>query len=224
VTDDQRVYEVTFSPDGRYLATAGNALALESGLKVWDARTGRRRPGFLQWGGPVLCVAWSPDGRRLACGGLRQEVTVWEAASGEAALTLSGLQEGVTCLAWSPDGRRLAANGPEGAVRVWRLASPGEGLALRGHRGSVTAVAFTPDGKRLFSAGVERRPSHERWLGEVRVWDMATAEGRLALSGAEQEGSIRSLALSPDGTRLATAHGDGTVNVWSVRDLLGRAR
>jgi WD40 repeat protein len=34
--------------------------------------------------------------------------------------------------------------------------------------------------------------------------------------------AARCVCLNPDGTRLATAHGDGTVKVWATKDLFGR--
>jgi WD40 repeat protein len=54
------------------------------------------------------------------------------------------------------------------------------------------------------------------------MWNTASGQGRLVLSPKDLRGRVHDLALSPDGGRLVTAHGDGTVKVWSVQQLLGQ--
>jgi len=50
----------------------------------------------------------------------------------------------------------------------------------------------------------------------LRVWD--ADDGRLVASPAEGTGQVTALALHPDGRRLASAHRDGTLRVWDLRD------
>jgi WD40 repeat protein len=54
------------------------------------------------------------------------------------------------------------------------------------------------------------------------MWDTATGQGRPVLGPKDLGSYVHDLALSPDGGRLVTAHGDGTVKIWSVKQLLGR--
>ena len=134
---------------------------------------------------PVMTVAFSPDGARLASGG-DGGVRVWDVVSGEELLAPGGHGGVVLSVAFSPDGARLATGGG-GGVRVWDAASGEELLAPGGHSGVVMSVAFSPDGARLASGGADRT---------VRVWDSATGdqigtrieylpEGELALWNAE---------------------------------------
>jgi WD40 repeat protein/tRNA A-37 threonylcarbamoyl transferase component Bud32 len=53
------------------------------------------------------CVAWSPDGRRLLCGGRRGEAVVYDAATGNRLGKLVPHARPVVAVAWSPDGEVL---------------------------------------------------------------------------------------------------------------------
>src|SRR5262249_43912490 len=69
----------------------------------------------------------------------------------------------------------------------------------------VQAVALSRDGKWLAGCG-------ERGL--VRVWDIATGENKVTLSG--HTGLLQALAFSPDSKRLASGGVDKTVRIWSL--------
>src|SRR5262249_17727013 len=67
---------VTFSPEGRRIATAG----LDRTVRIWDAATGRGIHVLRGHKVSVNRVAFSPDGRRLATAG--NEVKLWDAEAG----------------------------------------------------------------------------------------------------------------------------------------------
>jgi len=76
----KRLFHISLSPDGRWLASGG----LDEAVKIWDM-TRAEKPVFLRGhAGPVLGVAFSPDGKRLAsCGGYRGkgEIKIWDVSS-----------------------------------------------------------------------------------------------------------------------------------------------
>ena len=51
----------------------------------------------------------------------------------------------------------------------------------------------------------------------MRVWDAGTGQETLTLIG--HNNGIASLAFSPDGRRLGSVYGDGTVKVWDARPM-----
>jgi hypothetical protein len=148
--------------------------------------------------GPVVALAFAPDGRSLAAAAQdRREVRLWDAKTGRALHTLAHVGS-VRGLAWSPDGRTLACPCSDGAVYLWDSAAGRERRKLRGHSGAVSAVAFAPDGKLLASGGAD---------GTVRMWDAATGEERCCVKGGAE---VVSLAFAPDGKLLAVTDAGGS--------------
>src|SRR5438270_1326418 len=113
------VCTVTFAPDGKSIASAGNRE-----VKVWDAATGKERFTFPIKGTNVYGLAFSPDGRRLAVG-VSKRVEVLDAATGQEVFGLASAGLFLFRLAFSPDGRFLAAasgnhgRDAAGEVCVW---------------------------------------------------------------------------------------------------------
>jgi WD40 repeat protein len=69
--------------------------------------------------GSVRCLAYSPDGTRIASGGLDDTIKVWDPSNGQEALTLRGHTGPIWELAFSPDGHRIASASEDGTVKIW---------------------------------------------------------------------------------------------------------
>lgn len=156
---------------------------------------------------PVRCVAWSPDGRRLASGGDNQTVKIWDVSSGNLSLRLSGHGDFVEGVAWSPDGFSLASASADQKIFIWDALQGGAPqFTLTGHTDTVYAVAWSPDGRMVASASADKT---------VRVWDSQRTSdtARAVLKGHTD--SVYSIAWSPDGTLLLSASNDGTAKIWN---------
>ena len=70
--------------------------------------------------GPVLAVAFSPDGKTLASGGFDMMVKLWNVATGQEVASLEGHRNWIKSIAFSPDGALLATGDINGIVRLWR--------------------------------------------------------------------------------------------------------
>jgi WD40 repeat protein len=201
----QPLLGVSFSPDGRHVAAAGD----NKTLWIWDVASGRLAGAPLTGHtSRVYGVAFSPDGGRLASAGGDKTVRVWDVTTGrqigKPCLGHTGVVNGV---AFSPDGRRVISAGDDSTVRVWDAATGRQiGKPCLGHTGVVYGVAASPDGRRLASAGGDKT---------VRLWDAATGQqiGEPLLAHAE---TVWVVEFSPDGRRLVSGSRDQTVRLWDA--------
>jgi WD40 repeat protein len=121
-----RVCNITWAPDSKRLALAidvgfgayGEA-AESAPVLIWDAKTNQQQGTCLGLWWIATCVTWSPDGTRLAAGGLDTTVHVWNATTGERLFTFLAHSKAVYWLAWSPDGKSIASAGEDNQVVIW---------------------------------------------------------------------------------------------------------
>jgi hypothetical protein len=181
--------------------------------------------GPIEAGGEVRALAFAPDGRTLAVAVEESGVDLWEVSTLRLRARATLPVDVQTSVVYTPDGSRLAVGG-----------GPGLGAARRGHGGEdpdVRAVGgaagfgvrLLPDGKRLAAAsGSPGKPI-------VRVWELATGEGRDVLryenAGLERM-RHQGVAFAPDGSNSSSlltgpARGDRP-NGWTASMRSSRAR
>jgi WD40 repeat protein/mono/diheme cytochrome c family protein len=90
-------------------------------LKIADDSTLVRK--FEEQQGRIMALAFSPDGSRIAVGGLSAEIAVYNTETGERVATCAGDESGVFVLRFRPDGKQLAAAGFDGHLRLYDPAS-----------------------------------------------------------------------------------------------------
>ncbi len=231
------VRSLLFLPGDRLATAAGDT------ARVWTVGSPARAPVELAQGSGIYsALAASRDGTRLATAGSGRNpgervIKVWDLAGSGAAPIATIDVDGawVMDLAFSPDGCCLATAMVERGstarsfTEVWSVATGTRILRIPNPQPS-DAVAFTPDGRALVTAGRDNR---------VRVWRptgfdldrlLAERSTRTAEPVDDAEGGVRwdenvlaghvkevyDVAVSPDGSRIASASADGKAMVWDA--------
>jgi cytochrome c len=186
------VNAVAFLRDER-MATAG----ADAKIAIWTP--GRQQPDrvFEGHAAPIVSLAVSPDGARLASASWDHTVRIWSLGDG-AQQVLEGHAQNVNGVAFTPDGRSLISVGYDRELRIWPLVGGTPSIITLAS--PLNAVAVAADGE-IVTGGAD---------GKLHF---LTKEGQE--SGEVQAGQtpIVALAISPDGTLIAAAGIGGVVAI-----------
>ncbi|MCJ7568724.1 MAG: TIR domain-containing protein [Anaerolineales bacterium] len=223
------VSNVTFSPDGKIMATAGCSLpgpsrghmTCEQGeILLWDAESGELLD-VLVTPHPVFIsnLVFSPDSSLLVSSDWNGNIVVWDVNErqplGDPLFNQFGR---VLDLTFSPDGKYfvsshelLSGSTIGGELRVW---DPGTleliKLIPRPFVLPYSNLVITPDGQFLIAA--------QQSSTSIALWDINTWE-RVPGAFEGYEDVVRSMDLSPDGERLVLGNYDGSLMLWDLTNM-----
>ena len=131
-------------------------------------------------------LAWSPDGRWLAAGGMQNtRVRLWDATADKPGPVFQGaMNDGGASVAWSPDSKRIVSGSLDRTIRVWDVAS-GDTQWIAVLLDEANSATFTPAGQML--------PSNE------------AAEKQLIYVVEQSDGALKLLTPTEFRNHVATA-------------------
>jgi serine/threonine protein kinase len=207
LTATNRVSEVSFSDDGRTLASIDE----KSKVSLWRA-DGEKLSGGPEGGGK--CVAISPDGRLVASDSANNSILLSQASNLQKGFYfLTGHSGMVFSVGFSLDGQMLFSASYDKTIKLWHVSddwrasnykliktvnTPEEGYAI---------VAVSPD---LRLVGFYNQD------GSFKLWSLEKDSLIRMLDGDVP--SVNCGAFSRDGQMLALGSSDGKVELWRVSD------
>ncbi|HEY2761166.1 MAG TPA: WD40 repeat domain-containing protein [Pirellulales bacterium] len=228
------VSALVFRPDGKVLATAGEADGM---IRLWDPANGNL---IREWNSEPAkdsaeSLAWSPDGKLLASGhwpGSDQisRVALWDANSGKPVHIWEDQGKGQTAERFFSAGGRISGVGflEDGKtlvsthdyfnrISIWDLIKGEFVGSLTTTRTMIHGLAIRPDRKGFaIAAGLPKESSsleNTRIDPWVQCFEPQGEDWRYhRLAGHEQ--LVHCVAYSPDGKLLASGSGDCTAKLW----------
>lgn len=192
-------YDAKYFPDSRRLA----ACRTDQGVTIWNTENGAELRTWKTPGDLITNLAMSRDGRKLAGATSRGRIFLWDLESGEEIGALQIKANSNTSVTFSPDGNRLMVHGSRSCT-LWDVETRSLLMESPNKRG-IRSTAFTNDGASILSIDSDRI---------IRVRDAAILNVIRAFGTSPMQ--LNSLALHPDGTRLATCGRDGFIRIWDV--------
>jgi WD40 repeat protein len=155
--------------------------------------------------GAATGVAFHPDGKRVVSTSADKSLRLWNPA-----LVAQAAHAGpVRQLFITPDGARVLSAGDDKQLRIWDAKTGKEQKAIAAGDAAITALSATADAAKVATAGADKT---------AKVWTLADGK---AVTTVSLPGPGQTVAISPNGSRLAVAFAEGTANRLRVYDAVG---
>ena len=232
---------ICFSPNGRFLATAGE----DGCVRIWSTYDGQPVGAAMEHEAPVRRVAFSPDSNRVVSISDDRLARVWDAAGGQPLTPPISLGSAGFDAEFTPDGTAVVTVSNGDVIGLWDAQTGGARSApmwlphgVRRAGGVVgeevirvmfesgpavdRAVALEPAPVATFACGkpvecVALSPDGRRVLAAtegnaVTVWDVASRQP--AMPPLTHDAPVRFAAFDPSGERIVSAGMDDCAKLW----------
>ena len=193
---NDRIYSLAFSPTGEILAGGSR----DTTIRLWDVSTGELKQTFVGHTDMIRLVAYSNDGKTLACTSWKDwTILIWDVETEELLKAITGHTDRVSRITYAPDSRTLASVGwKDPAIRIWDVKTGKLLKTFVGHTDRVSSIIYSRDGATLVSGGADKT---------IRMWDTGTGETIRILKGHTQY--VDSVMYSPMKRRLSVTDTTG---------------
>ncbi|MEO1524781.1 MAG: DUF1549 domain-containing protein [Planctomycetota bacterium] len=216
-----RINAVRFSPDGTQLAAVGGTPGVEGEVQIWQTADQSLRLSLPFTYDALSGVSWSPDGAKIAFGAADNVIRAIDSESGERVLFQGAHEDWVQDVGFTPDGKHIVSVARDMScklteVETERFVDNITSITPGALSGGLSSVAVHPERNEMVVGGSDGVVKVYRIFRETarKIGDDANLVRRLP----EMPGRIFSVAISPDGTRIAavsTLNGVSEVRVWN---------
>jgi len=155
---------------------------------------------------PVMCLSWTPGGRRLLTGNQEGEFTLWDGITFGFELIMSAHDTSFRAMAWSHNRNYLLTSDAGGNIKYWSPSiAPVQSLDSHSQQ-AIHALSFSPADTKFVSCGDD---------ATVRIWDWASHREERVLEGHGWD--VKAAEWHPRSSVIATGSKDNLVKLWDPR-------
>lgn len=154
--------------------------------------------------GQVRSAVYDSTGRIILSAG-DTSVKEWDSLTGLCVCNYLGHSNLVNSACFHPDESRILSAANDNTVREWDRKTGKCLHVFSDHKGYVTKAIYDATGNLVYSCS---------WDGTVLRYDRDGDGWKGPRLVAKHDKNIKSISLSPDGSNILTASGDGTVKEW----------
>ncbi|MGB7709630.1 MAG: WD40 repeat domain-containing protein [Microcoleus sp.] len=219
------VYLVAITPDGQKLISIEDSKIVQ----IWDLSNPEILKNLVTYSSGYSyfywryskCIVISPDQQRIIMG--RKIIKSYDLITGKLRTIIGRNLGQIYDLAITPDGKTLISSYDKNTIKIWDLTAkkyPEVRLTLKSYAETVEALTLTPDGQRIVSAGYRVIKYYSSYECFIEIWDLNTGEKLHSIKEYFTSDSCNCyLAITPDGKKIISSHGDGTIRIWGIPEL-----
>ncbi|GIS61036.1 MAG: hypothetical protein CM1200mP2_32610 [Planctomycetaceae bacterium] len=174
----ERVYDITYSADGKQMAVAAGTPGQIGEIKLFSTPDGSLQGDLVRTGDSVFAVAYSPHGKKIAAAGADRAIRIYDLATGKQLLAIEDHADWVMDVAWTPDGKKLASASRDKTSKVFDATTGDSLVTFNSHGQPVFGVGFSADGNQVITSGRDKN---------IRVWNTKDAKQVRAIGGFGDE-------------------------------------
>ncbi|MHC4878018.1 MAG: WD40 domain-containing protein [Planctomycetota bacterium] len=200
-----RVLALTFSPDGKLLATGGGEPSRSGELLLWDVEKRElAREVADAHSDTVFGIQFSRDGSQIVSGAADKFVKIHNVADATHVRSFEGHTHHVMDVSWKADGSRLVSAGADNAIKVWNVETGEQVRTISNYAKQVTSIEFVGVGGNTISCGGDKT---------VRLHTAENGRNYRNFSGATD--FMYAADASRDESVVVSGGEDGIIRVWN---------
>jgi WD40 repeat protein len=209
--------QAAISPNGRFVASVDKSSQedddndIRRTIALWNVFNGKKIRTMIGNSPRVLSFAFSPDGSKLISGGADRMLKTFDVTTGRDGQEYNGYRKVIKAVAFNKTGTGLATAHSDkdgNNIRLWDVEKGGEPANLKAPLIQVASLTYSADGKTLVAGGTSLDSK------SIALWN---AQNGQYLKGITTDDSpIQAVAISPDGSLIASGAIDSVVSIWNV--------
>lgn len=167
IASNTKINAISLSPDGRFLAGAGE----NGSLFLWDISQNYAVTEIPNISNPLTSIAFDHTGRLIVVGDNRGLVKIYDNTARMIVRILSGHSSGIEQIRFNHAGSFMATASKDKTVRLWNISNLKEQpIILSDHRDWVWSATFTPDDEQILASIHSSTETIRGMEHTIRAW------------------------------------------------------